>query len=91
MHQILANLQYIPYRRAYYASISYVDSLVGELLETLETCGLDKNTSIVFTSDHGYQLGEHKMWNKNTNFEIANHVGVNSISLCENTILPFVT
>ena len=58
---------------------------MGELLETLGETGLDKNPSIVFTSDHGYQLGEHKMWTKNTNFEIANHVGSNSISLCENT------
>ena len=54
---------------------------MGELLVTLETYGMDKNTSIVFTSDHGYQLGEHKMWNKNTNFEIANHVCTNSIPM----------
>ena len=91
MHQIWTNLHYIRYRRAYYASISYVDSLVGELLATLETFRLDKNTSIVFTSDHGYQLGEHKMWNKNTNFEIANHVGRTPISLCENTSLQPAT
>ena len=54
---------------------------MGELLKTLEKYGLDKNTSIVFTSDHGYQLGEHKMWNKNTNFEIANQVGAYSITM----------
>ena len=51
---------------------------MGELLETLENEGLENNTSIVFTSNNGYHLGEHKMWGKNTNFEIANHVSRNA-------------
>ncbi len=71
----LSNIETRRLRRAYYASVNYVDSLVGELIETLEQNDeVYKNTIIVFTSDHGYQLGEHNMWCKNTNFEIATQV-----------------
>ena len=43
----------------------------GRLLDHLEASGLDKNTIIVFTSDHGYHLGEHGHWQKQTLFENA--------------------
>jgi len=61
-------------RHAYYACISYVDSLVGGLVNELESSGQLNNTLIVFTSDHGYQLGEHSLWSKHTNFELATRV-----------------
>lgn len=54
----------------YYACISYVDAQIGRLLQGLESKGLSENTVIVLTSDHGYKLGEHKMWCKHTNFDI---------------------
>lgn len=60
-------------RRAYYASISYVDSLIGQILNTLATLGLASNTVVVFVGDHGWQLGEHGEWCKHTNFELATH------------------
>jgi iduronate 2-sulfatase len=60
-------------RRAYYASISYVDSLIGELLGTVDDLGLRKNTIVAFWSDHGYHLGENGIWSKGTNFEVATH------------------
>ena len=44
--------------RAYLASISYVDALVGYFLETLENSEYAENTIVVFWSDHGYQFGE---------------------------------
>lgn len=50
--------------RAYLASISYVDSLVGYLLETLEKSDYANNTIIVFWSDHGYQFGEKERFAK---------------------------
>ncbi|MEM7462498.1 MAG: choline-sulfatase [Pseudomonadota bacterium] len=56
-------------RRAYYGSISYLDALIGKLLETLERIGKRENTVIVFTSDHGEMLGERGMWFKKHFFE----------------------
>ncbi len=49
---------------AYYASISYMDAQVGKILKELKRRGLYENTIIVFTSDHGYNLGEHSCWQK---------------------------
>ena len=61
-------------KEAYYATISFVDAQVGRILDHLEYNGLDKNTIIVFTSDHGYHLGEHGHWQKQTLFEKATRV-----------------
>ncbi len=61
-------------KQAYYASISFVDAQVGRILNALEKTGLDKNTIVVFTSDHGYHLGEHGHWQKQTLFENATKV-----------------
>lgn len=51
-------------RHGYYANISYVDDLIGGLIDTLETCGILDETIIVLTSDHGDFLGEHGLWYK---------------------------
>ncbi|WP_420326327.1 choline-sulfatase [Mameliella sp.] len=55
--------------RAYYGSISYIDSLVKRVLDALKATGADQNTVIVFTSDHGEMLGERGMWFKKHFFE----------------------
>jgi arylsulfatase A-like enzyme len=48
----------------YYASVSYMDKQVGRVLATLKEEGLDDNTIVIFTSDHGFHLGEHRFWMK---------------------------
>ncbi|MAS95830.1 MAG: iduronate-2-sulfatase [Verrucomicrobiales bacterium] len=57
-------------RHGYYASISFIDAQVGQLLDALKKAKIAKDTIIVFTSDHGYHLGEHDLWAKTTNFEL---------------------
>lgn len=56
-------------RRGYYATVSYIDSLVGTILDELDALGLRNDTAVVFTSDHGAHLGEYNLWDKMTNFE----------------------
>jgi iduronate 2-sulfatase len=55
--------------QAYYASISFLDAQVGRVINALERLGLDSSTIIVFTSDHGYHMGEHGLYQKMSLFE----------------------
>ncbi|MEK6233351.1 MAG: sulfatase-like hydrolase/transferase, partial [Planctomycetales bacterium] len=57
-------------KHGYYASVSFIDALVGRLLAELETQGLADNTIVVLWGDHGWKLGEHNSWCKQTNYEI---------------------
>lgn len=61
-------------RRAYYSAVSYTDYNIGEVLKALEATGKANETVVSFWGDHGYQLGEHGLWDKHTNFDIATHV-----------------
>ncbi|HCJ28059.1 MAG TPA: choline-sulfatase [Pseudomonas sp.] len=61
-------------RRAYFGACSYIDDNIGKLLKTLEACGLAENTIVVFSGDHGDQLGERGLWYKMHWFEMAARV-----------------
>ncbi len=54
----------------YFACVTYVDALVGKILDALEENGLAENTVVVLWGDHGWKLGEHGLWCKHSNFEL---------------------
>jgi len=58
-------------RIAYWALVSRLDALIGEIIEALERNGLADNTLILYSSDHGEQVGEHGLWWKQTFYEEA--------------------
>lgn len=49
---------------AYHATIAHVDAMVGRIMDALRGTGLEENTVVVFTSDHGELLGDHGMLHK---------------------------
>ncbi len=61
-------------RHGYYANISYIDDLVGQMIAALEATGKLDNSVIVFTSDHGDFLGERGLWYKMSFLEPSAHV-----------------
>ena len=60
--------------RAYYASITFADAQIGRILDALRANDLADNTIVLFTSDHGYHMGEHGYYQKTTLFENAARV-----------------
>ncbi|KAH3769623.1 hypothetical protein DPMN_170896 [Dreissena polymorpha] len=84
-------------RRAYFSAISWVDSLVGVVLNELERLGLSNDTVVSLLGDHGYQLGEHGIWTKHSNFELAAHApmmiripGLTDNGIITNRLVEFV-
>jgi choline-sulfatase len=66
--------QVLTARHAYYAAVSYVDERIGEVLAALRDSGLEQDTIVVFTADHGEMLGERGLWYKMAFFEAAARV-----------------
>ncbi|XP_053675694.1 iduronate 2-sulfatase [Anopheles nili] len=54
-------------RQHYYAAVTYVDELIGQLLKAID----ESNTIIALISDHGWSLGEHGEWAKYSNYDVA--------------------
>eukprot|EP00754_Rhynchopus_humris_P038177 Rhum_TRINITY_DN20841_c0_g1::Rhum_TRINITY_DN20841_c0_g1_i1::g.172213::m.172213/K01136/IDS; iduronate 2-sulfatase len=61
-------------RHGYYSAVSWTDYNVGLLLQELDTLGVANETVVALIGDHGWQLGEHNVWGKHTNFELATRV-----------------
>jgi iduronate 2-sulfatase len=59
---------------SYFACISYIDHQIGMILKKVKDLGLDRNTIIILTSDHGFKLGEYGVWGKHSNFEFDTRV-----------------
>ena len=66
--------QLVPLVRAYLASISFVDSQVGRVLDALDMNGFADNTVVVLWSDHGWHLGEKGITGKNTLWDRSTRV-----------------
>ena len=56
-------------RTAYWALVTRMDAMIGDVLDALERSGLSGETLVVYTSDHGDLLGEHGLWWKQTFYE----------------------
>lgn len=67
----LTEKQRLEAMQAYFATILFLDAQVGKLLSALKRTGQEDRTTVVFWSDHGYGLGEHGQWMKQTVFEHA--------------------
>ena len=79
--------------RAYLAAISFVDSLVGMVLESLRKSSASENTVVVLWSDHGFHLGEKLRWAKRTLWEESTRVpliiagpGIESGLVCDEPV-----
>tara|TARA_R110001599_G_scaffold148473_1_gene332131 strand:- start:3638 stop:5203 length:1566 start_codon:yes stop_codon:yes gene_type:complete len=57
-------------KQGYYASVSYVDALLGNLISHMKEIGIYENTIIIVWGDHGWKLGDHNSWGKMTNYNI---------------------
>ncbi len=55
----------------YYAAVSYVDAMIGLVLDELEQLELDDNTIVLLMGDHGWSLGEHGLWCKHSTYNVA--------------------
>ncbi len=61
-------------RHGYYACVSYVDALIGRLLDRLGALGLQEETVVCLWGDHGFHLGEQGLWAKANNYELSTRV-----------------
>lgn len=62
------------YTQAYHACISFIDAQLKIVFDALEESGHAEDTIVIFTSDHGYHLGDHFLWGKVTLFDIGARV-----------------
>ena len=56
---------------AYYGLCSFVDHMIGEIMNVLKELGMKDDTRVTYTSDHGEMLGNHGMWTKQVMYEDA--------------------
>lgn len=89
----LTDAQQRELKHGYYAAVSYIDAQIGRLLAELKRLQLEDNTIIVLWGDHGWKLGEHRSWCKQTNYEIDTRVpliihapGITTGQKCDNIV-----
>ena len=56
-------------RAGYFGLCTFVDEQIGKIMRTLEACGLTDETRVMYTSDHGDNLGARGLWGKSTMYE----------------------
>jgi len=61
-------------RRNYLAAVTGMDRKLGVFLKAIEDLGIENETAVILHGDHGWHLGEHGLWRKMTNFELATRV-----------------
>lgn len=61
-------------RHGYYAAVSHLDAMVGQVVEGLDSLGLTDRTIVIFLPDHGIHIGEQGLWSKGTLFELDTRV-----------------
>lgn len=78
---------------AYYGLVSFMDAQVGIVLAALDAAGLRDTTRVIYTSDHGEQLGEHGLWWKSSMYDgccavpmIAAGPGVPEAAVCRTNV-----
>ena len=62
------------YRNAYFRLVEAVDAEIGKIIDEIDRQGLWENTVIIFTSDHGEELGDHYMFRKSRPYEGSCHI-----------------
>ena len=84
-------------RKAYFGAIMWIDTLVGQVVQNVTNLGLENDTIIALMGDHGWHLGEHNLWCKQTNFEeslwtpLMFHIpGVTDNGINSHSIVEFV-
>lgn len=73
-YALLPDARHAEMRAAYYSVVTFMDSQLGRVLDAFDATALRQQTVVAFWGDHGYQLGEHGLWCKVTNFELAARV-----------------
>nr|CAD7463477.1 unnamed protein product [Timema tahoe] len=61
-------------KQSYYAAVTYIDDLVGQLTNQLDITGHSNDTIILLIGDHGWSMAEHGEWSKFSNFDVAVNV-----------------
>ncbi|HEO70969.1 MAG TPA: DUF4976 domain-containing protein [Candidatus Hydrogenedentes bacterium] len=61
-------------RELYYGLTQWVDNEIGKVLKALDESGLAENTIVIYTTDHGEDMGEHGLWWKNCMYECGAHI-----------------
>ncbi|WP_111977595.1 sulfatase family protein [Algibacillus agarilyticus] len=76
------------FARYHFSMVTLVDREIGRVIEKLKAQGLDKNTLIVFTADHGEMMGSHRLMTKNFAYEES--IGIPLIVTLDNRIKPHI-